>query len=123
MRAGDEREDGDAEARGEAGGVDLVAVLGGDIHHIERDERGVAEFEDLRGVVEVALEIRGIDDDDDEGGRRHVGQAVEEDVAGDLFVEGFRAEAVGAGQVEDGDGSGGGRVLSWPSLRSTVTPA
>ena len=105
-RAGDEREHRRSEALPERGEVDLVAVLGGDIHHVQRDERRVAEFEHLRGEVEVALEVRGIDDDHDERRRRHVRKAMKERIARDLFVERFGREAVGAGQIEDGDGRG-----------------
>src|SRR5581483_3828704 len=108
--AGDERHDRNAKPAGERSDVDVMAVFLGDIDHVERDDRGVAEFDDLRRVVEIALEIGGVDDDNDERGRGQFRETMQQHVAGDLFVEGLRAEAVGAGEIEHLDGGVGGRV-------------
>ena len=101
--AGDHREHRHAEQLRQLPRVDFVAVFGGDIDHVQRDGGRVAQFDGLRGVVEIALEVRGIDDDHDEARRRHFGEPMEEDISGDLFVERLRAEAVRARQVEHGD--------------------
>ena len=80
-----------------------MTVLVRHVDHVQRDERRVAEFNHLRREVKIALEIRGIDDDHDEVGGRHLGEAVQKHVARDLFIQRLRAEAVGAGQIEQGE--------------------
>ena len=42
--------------------VDAQAVLLGDIDHVQGNDHGHAQFQRLRGQVEVAVEVGGIDD-------------------------------------------------------------
>jgi hypothetical protein len=98
--AGDQWDDGHAEFGGERLGIDLMSVLGGHIDHVQRDDAAMAEFDDLRCEVEIPFEIRGIDDDDHQVGRRDFIESLEENVPRDLFIERLWAEAVGAGQIE-----------------------
>ena len=99
----DKREHGHAELLRQRGGVHRVAVLLGHVRHVQPENRRVAQLDDLRGVVEVALQIRGVHDHDHQRRRGHVGEPVEEDVARDFLIERLGAEAVSARQVEDGD--------------------
>ena len=68
-------DDGDAEALAEGGGVDGLLALGDDVDHVEDEDSGEAEFEDLGDEVEVALEVGGVDDADDAIGARGAGLA------------------------------------------------
>jgi hypothetical protein len=104
---GDHGEDGDAESGGEVSGVDVMAVLACDVGHVQGDEGGVTEFDDLGGVVEVTFEIGSVDDDDDGVGWGDVALTVEEDIPGDSLIFGLSAEAVGSREVQEGDGEVG----------------
>jgi len=53
---------------------------------------------DLGGEVEAALQVRGVDNVDDD-----IRPLVQEIVAGHHFFDGERGQAVGPGQVDDGD--------------------
>lgn len=101
--AGHDRDDGHAEQFGELFGVNRVTEVFGHIHHVQREDRAMAEFDDLGGVVKIALEIGGIHDHDDDIGRGQLGQAGQQHVARDLFIERVGAEAVSAGEIEHPD--------------------
>jgi hypothetical protein len=98
-----ERHDRHAQRLAQRSSVNLVAVLAGDVHHVEREDRGIAQLDDLRGEIEVALEVRRVHDHDHGLRRWHFSDAVEQHVTRDLLVERLRAERVGARQVEDFD--------------------
>lgn len=49
-------------------GFDGVTALLNDIHLVERDHDGNVKLHELGGQVEIALEIRGVDDVDDDVG-------------------------------------------------------
>ena len=74
-----------------------------------------------RDEVEVALQVAGIDDDDDHVGRGGVGAQAAEDLHGHDLIGRAADEAVGAGQVDD---LGPAPPGSWhrPVFFSTVTP-
>ena len=57
--------DGDAELFGELLHVDPPAFALGDVDHVQRDDRGQAEFQDLGGQIEIALQVRGIQHEHD----------------------------------------------------------
>jgi hypothetical protein len=63
-----------------------VTPFSGDIHHVERQQGGVAQFDDLGREVEIALKVGGVGHHHDQIRRRHIGDALEEDVPCDLFV-------------------------------------
>ncbi len=96
-------DDGNAEFALEFGGVDLHAGGHRHIHHVEGDDDGPAEIEDLVDEVEVALEIRGVDDADDPVGLRRVEAPAEEHIAQYRFVGRARGERIRAGQIDDLD--------------------
>jgi hypothetical protein len=63
----------------------------------------MAQLNDLGGVIKIPLQVRGVHDDYDQPRGRQFGQAVEQHVAGNLFIQRIRAEAVRAGQVNHAD--------------------
>jgi hypothetical protein len=60
--AGDDRHHGHAQGVGELAGINLMSVVLGHIDHVEGNYGSVAQLYDLGSVVEVALEVRSIDD-------------------------------------------------------------
>ena len=108
--AGDQRQHRHAEFAGQLPGVNLVPILLRHINHVQRNQRRIPQLDHLGGVVEVALQIRGIHHHDDHRGRGQLGQPVEQHVARDLLVERLRAEAVGAGQIQHARVQAGGRA-------------
>ncbi len=62
--------------------VDRAAHRFGHVHHVQRDDDRHAKLDELRGQVEVALEVRGVHDVND-----HVGPLVNDEVARDDFLE------------------------------------
>ena len=76
--------------------VDLVAALAHDVHHVHGHDHRDAQFGQLRGQVQVALEVRAVHDVED-----GVRTLVDQIVAGDDLFERVRAERVDAGKVHD----------------------
>jgi hypothetical protein len=64
-----DRHDGHAEFLGELHRIEAKSRFLGHVDHVQRDDGGDAEFEDFEGELEMAFEIRGIDDADGEVGR------------------------------------------------------
>ncbi len=62
---GDDRNHWHIERGVEFFGVNLMAIFFRHINHVERNECWMAQFDDLGGVVKVALQVRGIHDDND----------------------------------------------------------
>src|SRR5207249_5383052 len=58
--AGDDRQHRNAERLRQFLRVNLVAVALGHVDHVERHESRVAQLQDLRRVVKVALQVRGV---------------------------------------------------------------
>ena len=58
----DERADLAAERLAQCVGVDLVAVLIYDVHHVDRNNHRDAHFEQLSGQIEIAFKVGAIDD-------------------------------------------------------------
>ena len=102
-------------------GVDADALALGHVDHVQGDDDRHAQLQDLRGQVEVALEVGGIDDGDDDVGPRLAGLLAEDDVDRDHLVGAARRQAVGAGQVDEVERPGR-RGSCWPFFVSTVTP-
>ena len=80
------------------------------VDHVQRNQGGIPQLDYLRGVVEIALQVRRVHHHHDRRGRRQLGQAVEQDVARDLLVERLWTEAVSAGQVQHAGVQFGGRI-------------
>ena len=85
-----------AQLAGELLDVDLVAVLAHDVDHVDGDDNGDTQLSQLSGQIEVALEVRTVDDIQD-----GVGTLVDQVVTGDDLLEGVGGEGVDAGQVHD----------------------
>ena len=96
LQRGD-RHDGTSDLTGELLHVDLVTVLRHDVHHVDRADDRDAELRELRGQIEVSLEVRAVDDIED-GVRLLADQIVPRD---DLF-EGVGGQGINARQVGDG---------------------
>ena len=88
-----------AQLAGQGVDVDLVAALLEQVKHVEAEHDGQAALEDLRGEIEVALEVRRVNEVDD--GARAV---LDEVVARDDLLGRVRRERVDAGKVGEGDG-------------------
>ena len=99
--AGDHRQHRHAEGISKFLFINAVAVVFGHVHHVQRDERGMAQLDDLGGVIKIPLQVRGVHDHHNQTGRRQFGQAVEQHVARNLFIQRIGAKAVRAGQIED----------------------
>ena len=86
-----------AQLAGQLGHVDLVAVLLDDIHHVDGDDNGDTQLGQLRGQVQVTLQVRTIDDVQD-----GVGTLVDQVVTGHHFLQRVGGQGVNTGQVHDG---------------------
>ena len=96
---GARRDDGAPQRLRELRQVDLVAVLLEEVGHVQRDHHGKAEVDDLRGEIQVALEVGRVDQID-----HAVGTFVDEVIARDDLLGRVRGERVNTRQVRDGHG-------------------
>ena len=87
-----------AQLTGQLLDVDLVAVLLDDIHHVDGDDDRDAQLGQLRGEVEVALEVGAVDDVQD--GIRALRDQI---VTGDDFLQRVRRKGIDTGKVHDDD--------------------
>ena len=87
-----------AQLAGKLRAVDLVAVLAHTVHHVHGDDHRDAQLGQLRGEVQVALEVRAVDDVQD--GVRTLGDQV---ITGNNFFQRVRRQAVNTGKVHDDD--------------------
>ena len=74
--------------------VDLVAVLLHEVGHVERHDHGQARLDDLQREVEVALEVRGVEELD-----HHVGLAAHEIVAAHALLGAIGGKRIDTGKV------------------------
>ncbi len=70
------------------------------IHHVEHNDDRQAKVEDLRGEVEVPLEIGRVDDAHDTVGAWCIAAAAEQHIAQHRLVGRTRRQTVGAGQID-----------------------
>ena len=87
-----------AQRRAELLHVDPVAVLAGDIDHVQRDDHRDAQLGELRGQVEVALDVRRVHDVED-----RVRLFIHQIAAGDDLLQRVGGEGVDARQVLNDD--------------------
>ena len=95
---GRDHHDRAAELLGELVGVDLVAVLLDQVGHVEGDDHGQAGLDNLKRQVQVALEVGGVDNLDDD-----IGLAAHEVIARALLLGAVGGKRVDAGEVRDGN--------------------
>ena len=86
------------ELLGELVRVDLIAVLLDQVGHVEGDDYGQAGLDNLKRQVQVALEVGGIDDLDD-----NIGLAAHEVIARALLLGAVGGKRVDAREVRDGN--------------------
>jgi hypothetical protein len=79
-------DDGDAELLFQPGDPHGEAGLGREVHHVQHEDDGPAEIEDLVHEVEITLEVGRIDDAQDAIRLWGVGAAAEQHVAGHGLV-------------------------------------
>ena len=89
-----------SESLGEPVVVDIEAGVFGHVDHVEGDHAGHAEIENLTGQIQVAFEVAGIDDDDDEVGFGRVFDLSDQHVVRDLLVVAACHERVTTGKVD-----------------------
>ena len=85
-----------AKLTGQLCGVDLIAVLADDVHHVDGDDDRDAQLGELRGEVQVALEVRAVDDVQD-----RIGTLADQVVTGDDLFQRVRGQGVDTGKVGD----------------------
>ena len=95
---GRDHHDRAAELLGELVRVDLVAVLLDQVGHVEGNNHGQAGLDNLKRQVQVALEVGGIDNLDD-----NIGLAAHEVIARALLLGAVGGKRVDAGEVRDGN--------------------
>ena len=79
-------------------GVDAVAGLADQVHHIQGDDHGDADLHQLGGEVEVALQVGGVHDV-----QHHVGALIDQIVPGDDLLQRVGGEGIDARQVGHDD--------------------
>ena len=77
--------------------VNAAAVAGQLVHHVERQHRRHAQRQQLQRQIEVALEIRRVDDVDDA-----VGLVFQDEIAGHDLLRRVGAERVDTRQIDHG---------------------
>ena len=77
-------------------GVDPVAALFHDVHHVDRHDHRNAELDELRGEVEVALEVRAVHDV-----QNRVRTFVDQVIPGDDFLQRVGGKRIDTGKVRD----------------------
>ena len=87
-----------AQLTAQLGGVDLVAVLADDVHHVDGDDDRNAQLGQLRGQVQVTLQICAVDDV-----QNRIGALGNQIVTCNDFFQRIRGKGVDAGKVHDDD--------------------
>lgn len=82
------------QAPGEFGRIEAQASPLGGVDHVQRQDQGNAQLEELDGQVKIPLPIRGIHDVDD-----YAGSVVDEEIPRHQFFQRVGCERIGAGQV------------------------
>ncbi|CNU07287.1 Uncharacterised protein [Salmonella enterica subsp. enterica serovar Bovismorbificans] len=77
-----QRYDRATQTRGQSVDINTNLLFFGDIQHVERDNTGNTQLQQLQRQIEVALQIGGV-----HNVYQQVGVAAQDVVAGDLFVE------------------------------------
>ena len=85
-----------AQLPGQLLGVDAVTVLLHHIHHVDGHHNGNAQLGELRGEVEVALQVGAVDDI-----QNGIGTLLDQVVTGYHLLQRVGGQGVDAGQVHD----------------------
>ena len=95
---GRDHHDRATELLGQLFSVDLIAVLLDQVGHVEGNDHRQAGLDDLKRQVQIALEVGGIDNLDDD-----IGLAAHEVIARALLLGAVGGKRVDAGEVRNGD--------------------
>ena len=87
-----------AQLGGQLFGIDRVAALGDNIHHVERDDDRNADLEQLGRQIQIAFDVGSIHQVDND-----VRLFVDQEIAGDDLLKRVRRERVNTRQVGDRD--------------------
>ena len=87
-----------AQLTGQLRDVDLIAVLADHVHHVDGNHHRNAQLGQLRGQVQVALQVGTIDQVQD-----GVGALGDQIIPGYDLLQRVRRERINAGQVHDDD--------------------
>src|SRR5207302_1368436 len=90
--------------------VERVAALRGEVAHVEGDDHGPTQALQLQDQAQVEAQVGRVDHAHQQVGRGLGRVPAEHDVAGDGLIECGRLEAVGAGQVDDAEGTAAART-------------
>ena len=74
--------------------VDSVAAGAYLVHHVQRKDHRDVQLHQLKGQIQVAFQVGGIDDVDD-----GIGAVFDQKISGDHLLGGVRREGIDAGQV------------------------
>ena len=78
--------------------VDPVAVLADQIHHVDGDDDGHAQLEQLCGQIQVTFNVGTVHNIED-----GIGLLVDQIVSGDHFLQGIGGQGINTGKVLDDD--------------------
>ena len=78
--------------------IDLIAVLPHDIHHVDGNDDRNTQLGQLRGQIQIALQIRAINNVE-----YGVGPLVDQIIARHHFLQRVWRERIDAGQIRNGD--------------------
>ena len=92
--------DRNAKLPAETLGVDADALRPGDIDHVERQHDRNAQFQSLRGEIQVAFQVGRIDDRDDDIGPGFALLPAQDDIDSHHLIGTARRQTVGARQVD-----------------------
>ena len=95
-RVGRDADDLTVQSLADAREVDRVAVFLDEIHHVHRHHHRQTEFGELRREIEVALNVRAVDDVEDS-----VRILLDEELTRNLLLKGIRRKRIDAGKVLD----------------------
>ena len=84
------------------GGIRAVAPSACLVHEVERHDHRPLQLQELHRQVQVAFQVRRVDDVDD-GVRLFAGPCAQDIVPGDDFLQRIRRERINAGQVDNQD--------------------
>ncbi len=101
-RAGDQSH-GNAELAGEFHEVDAAAALLEEVRHVEDQQRRQAGAKDVWDDRKLAVEVRGVHDDQDGVGARDSRHFSVQNLGGDALVFGIGREVVNSRQINQGD--------------------
>ena len=97
------RNDGHTKLLGETRRTNRRALCLGHVDHVESDDGGQAQLENLGNEVEIALQVGGIEDTEQALGSRGVLPQVQQHITGDQLVGGMGSQAIAPGKVEEFD--------------------